>query len=185
MRQNQVCRAIGGTLTAAGLMLACTNYVEPDLLSGDVNGDLLTPGASARMQLQSNQTFVPGEQTNPEVMPAYPADLLPLRLSDQEMCVSFVVNRDGSVSSVRPLYGAVECPASADLVRPEFVQTALEAVSRWDFLPFQRCTFPPGTPSEQQCNGPGATVEQVEVTLGYRFLFSARNGAGVVQGSSQ
>jgi hypothetical protein len=54
MRQNQLCRAIGGTLTAAGLVLACTHYVEPDLLSGDVNGDLLTPEPSARMQLQSN-----------------------------------------------------------------------------------------------------------------------------------
>jgi hypothetical protein len=129
-------------------------------------------------------TFVPGEQTNPEVMPAYPADLLPLRLSDQEVCVSFVVNRDGSVSSVRPLYGAVECPAGG-LARPEFVQAAIDAVSRWNFSPFQRCTFPPGAPSEQQCNGPGAAVEQVEVTLGYRFLFSARNGAGVVQRSSQ
>lgn len=170
-------------LAAFALLAGCsTKPVRLDR-SGNVNHDLITPAASARMLLDSNQIFVPGEQTNPEVLPRYPAQLLPLRLPEQAVCVSFVVNRDGSVSDVTPLYGIADCPADADAgaARPEFVAATREAVSRWDFFSFQRCTFPPGTPDASKCNGPDSTVEQVAVTLAYRFVFSASDGAGTVR----
>lgn len=176
-------RTVGGLLLLAtlGVSAGCSTTAGKPELSGKVNLDLIPPQASARMQLDSNQVFVPGEQTNPEVLPVYPLELLPLRLPDQAVCVRFVVNRDGSVSNVTPLYGIPDCPADAGALRPGFVAAAVDAVSRWDFFSFQRCTFPPGTPAKQQCNGPGATMEQVAVTLAYRFLFSSKSGAGTVQ----
>lgn len=176
-------RIFGGTLllAALGMLAGCSTQTVKADRSGNVNLDRIPPEASARMQLDSNQIFVPGEQTNPEVLPVYPAELLPLRLPDQVVCVSFVVNHDGSVSDVKPLHGIAECPADAGSTRPEFVAATVDAVSRWDFFSFQRCTFPPGTPARQQCNGPGATMEQVAVTLAYRFLFSSKSGAGTVQ----
>ena len=154
--------------------------IEPTT-SGNVNLDLIPPEASTRMQLGSDQVFVPGEQTNPEVVPVYPAELLPLRLPDQVVCVSFVVNRDGSVSDVNPLHDVADCPAGTGATRPEFVAAVTDAVSRWDFFSFQRCTFPPGTADAQKCKGPDSVVEQVAVTLAYRFLFSSRSGTGTVQ----
>lgn len=167
-----------------GLLGACavpTKQPVQKTPSGDVNGDLIVPEASARMQLESNQVFVAGELTNPEVMPAYPEQLLSLRLPDQQVCVRFVVNQDGSVSGVTPLYGVPGCPQSADNERPEFVTATIQAVSRWDFFSSIRCTFPPGTPDAQKCKGPGTVAEQVAVTLAYRFLFSARDGVGSVE----
>jgi hypothetical protein len=154
--------------------------VRPDP-SGNVSLDLIAPEPSTRMQLQDNQVFIPGDQTNPEVAPVYPPQLLPLRLPEQVVCASFVVNRDGSVANVTPLYGTADCPAHAEAVRPEFVAATIDAVSRWDFFSFQRCTFPPGTPEARRCNGPGTTVEPVAVTLAYRFMFSAKDGGGVVR----
>lgn len=168
-------------LAALGMLTGCSTQTVRSDRSGNVNLDLIPPEASARMQLDSNQVFVPGEQTNPEVLPVYPLELLPLRLPDQAVCVRFVVNRDGSVSNVTPLYAIPDCPADAGALHPGFVAATVDAVSRWDFFSFQRCTFPPGTPARQQCNGPGATMEQVAVTLAYRFLFSSKSGAGTVQ----
>ncbi|MGH8031321.1 MAG: hypothetical protein ACREO8_02905 [Luteimonas sp.] len=167
---------------ALGLLVGCTRVVKPDL-SGDVDLNRITPEESVRMQLGDNQVFIPGEHLNPDVMPEYPAKMLSLRLSDQVVCVSFVVNRDGSVSSVTPVHGAVGCPANADSSHSEFLSATVDAVSRWDYFSSIRCTFPPGTPDEQKCNGPGAMQEQVAVTLAYRFLFSSGNGAGTVQRS--
>lgn len=177
--------AWAATLIAASLSVACTPAVKtaaPER-SGDVDLGLITPEPSTRMQLGANQVFIAGKQTNPEVVPVYPPELLPLRLPDQVVCVKFVVNRDGSVSDAVPMYGAADCPAESEAPRQEFVTATLGAVSQWDFFSFQRCTFPPGTPDARKCKYPDATVEQVAVTLAYRFVFSAKDGAGTVRRS--
>ena len=171
-------------LMALILISGCSHTVKPEVaenLSSRVDRHQILPDESARMRLEDNQVVIPGELTNPDVMPAYPERLLPLRLPDQTVCVSFVVNTDGSVSNITPVYGVEGCPGSAADTHPEFVVATVDAVSRWDFFSYIRCTFPPGTPDAQKCNGPGAISEQVAVTLVYRFLFSFRNGVSTVQ----
>ena len=167
-------------LSACLALGACASVPAPDL-SGQVGRDQLVPEQSTRMQLADNQIFMPGELTNPEVMPDYPAALLPLQLPDQSVCVRFVVNVDGSVSDVAPVYAADGCPTDAQALRREFLDATVAAVSRWDFYSSLRCTFPPGTPDIDKCNGPGSTAEQVALTLAYRFQFTARGGKGSVQ----
>lgn len=168
-------------LAALAASAGCSTTAVKPIRSGDVNRDLITPEPSTRMELGSNQVFIPGEQTNPEVLPVYPPELLPLQLPDQQVCVSFVVNRDGSVSDVKPVHGIADCPADEASTHPEFLAATVDAVSRWDFFSFQRCTFPPGTADALKCKGPNSVVEQVAVTLAYRFLFSSKSGAGTVQ----
>lgn len=177
---------IVGIVIAVALMTASCRHpaevakeAEP-VRSGEVNSGMILPEDSMRMQLGANQVFVSGEQTNPEVVPIYPPESLPLRLPDQVVCVKFVVNPNGSVSNAMPTYGAKDCPAESEPPRSEFLAATLDAVSQWDFFSFQRCTFPAGTPPKKQCNGAGTTVEQVAVTLAYRFVFSAKDGAGSV-----
>ncbi|MEP6906530.1 MAG: hypothetical protein ABI858_00900 [Pseudoxanthomonas sp.] len=167
------------TLSCLGLC-ACASVAKPDI-SGAVGRDPLMPEPSTRMQLADNQIFMPGELTNPEVMPDYPATLLPLQLPDQSVCVRFVVNTDGSVSDVGPVFAVAGCPADAEAVRPEFLDATVAAVTRWDFYSSLRCTFPPGTADIDKCNGPGSSAEQVALTLAYRFQFTMRGGKGSVQ----
>lgn len=164
-------------LVVLSLLAACAKSTKPDLL-GEVNLNRITPENSARMQLKDNQLFIQGEHTNPELMPAYPVELLPLQLPDQLVCVRFVVNGDGTVSNIKAIHGIVGCPTDADSPRPEFIAATVNAVSRWDYLSSILCTFPPGTP--KKCNGPGTTAEHVAVTLAYQFLFSTKSG-GTVQ----
>lgn len=157
--------------------------VKPDAAAGvtsQVDRNLILPDDSTRMQLELNQVVIPGELTNPEVMPVYPETLLDLRLADQTVCVSFVVQENGSVAAAGPVYGIDGCPRNAEQLATEFIDATVAAVSRWDYFSYMRCTFPPGTPDAQKCNGPGAVSEQVAVTLAYRFLFSSRGGSGTV-----
>lgn len=177
-----------GVIAAAAISLAsgCASTPAatpppPVTVAGGVNAELLVPEAAERMQLQANQIFVLGDLNNPDVSPEYPAQLLPLRLPDQPICVRFVVNRDGSVSDVVPVYGVNGCPSSQGDARSEFFAATLAAVSRWDFYSSVRCTFPPGTPDRDKCSGPGTTAEQVAITLAYRFVFSVRDGVGRVE----
>lgn len=144
-----------------GLALCgCAAAVKPDL-SGQVGRNELPPEPSTRMALASNQIFMPGELITTDLMPVYPSALLPLQLPDQAVCVRFMVGVDGSVSNVVPVYGIADCPADAQALRPEFLGATLAAVSHWDFYSSLRCTFPPGTPDIDKCNGPGSTAEQV------------------------
>ena len=166
-------------LSCLGLC-ACAHVPKNDF-SGQVGRDPLMPETSTRMQLADNQIFMPGELTNPEVMPDYPAMLLPLQLPDQSVCVRFVVNMDGSVSEVVPVYAVAGCPIDARALHREFLDATVAAVMRWDFYSSLRCTFPPGTPDIDKCNGPGSSAEQVALTLAYRFQFTARDGKGGVQ----
>jgi hypothetical protein len=168
------------SLVACLGLCACSSVVKPDL-SGQVGRNELVPEPSTRMALAGNQIFMPGELITVDLMPVYPATLLPLQLPDQVVCVRFVVGVDGSVSNVVPVYGIADCPASAHVLRKEFLDATLAAVLRWDFYSSLRCTFPPGTADIDKCNGPGSTAEQVALTLAYRFQFSARNGKGNVQ----
>lgn len=169
---------------ATAILCAACRHSPPDVAppperTGRVDSGLILPLDSDRMQLAMNQTFIAGEQTNPEVMPAYPASALPLRLADQTVCVKFVVDPSGSVSNIEPLLGVPDCPDDEGGLRAEFLAATRDAVSQWDFFSFRRCTFPPGTPPAQQCNGPDSRMEQVAVTLSYRFVFSAKDGGTV------
>jgi len=179
--------------TTLALLASCTRSTRPEAstlepatvakpdFSGDVDANAILETGAVRMQLTSNQVFIAGGRTNDDAMPIYPVALLPLGLPDQQVCVRFVSNSDGTTSAVTALYGVDGCPAVTESVRPEFIAAAIDAVSRWDYFPSRRCTFRPGTPDEKKCNGPGSTVETIPVTLGYRFLFSAKGGAGTVQ----
>ncbi len=168
------------SLASAG----CTRLLKRNAaggLSSQVDRNLILPDDSTRMQLESNQVVIPGELTNPELMPVYPETLLDLRLADQTVCVSFVVQHNGSVAAVAPVYGIDGCPGNAEHVPTGFIDATVAAVSRWDYFSYVRCTFPPGTPDAQKCNGPGAVSEQIAVTLAYRFLFSSQDGSGTVR----
>ncbi len=172
---------------AALLAPGCRHLPEPASAGAtpaprpSVEGNLIVPESSARMNLQDNQLVIPGRLSNPEVTPAYPPALLALGLPEQTVCIGFVVGVDGSVSGVRPLYATADCPPTADDTRPEFLAATVAAVSQWDYFSYIRCTFPPGTPDAQKCNGEGTTAEQVAVSLAYRFSFSVRDGVGMVR----
>lgn len=179
-----------GSSAVLALLLntACTQHAKPNAPAeplpeptSSVDRDRLEPEASTRMQLAKDQVFIPGELSNPEVMPVYPPALLPQLLPDQTVCVRFAVGEDGSVSSIAPVTGVAGCPADVQALHPEFLAATIDAVSQWDFYSSIRCTFPPGTPDALKCNGPGTVAEQVAVTLGYRFLFSAQSGVSTVR----
>ena len=176
--------SISSVLTVALMSTSCSRAVKPDAIegaSGKVDRNLILPVDSMRMQLEQNQVVIPGELTNPEVMPLYPESLLASGLPDHTVCVSFVVNENGSVAGAAPVYGVDGCPRGDQQSRKEFLDATLAAVSRWDFFSYVRCTFPPGTLDAQKCNGPGSVSEQVAVTLAYSFLFSSQHGSGTVQ----
>lgn len=175
-------------LLSLALVAACSHHPKsvatpepPSGPSSKVDRNQLEAAASTRMQLSADQVFIPGELSNPEVMPAYPAALLPQLLPDQTVCVRFSVNTDGSVANIVPVTDVEGCPTGTSEQPPEFLGATIDAVSQWDFYSFVRCTFPPGTPDALKCNGPGAVAEQVAVTLGYRFLFSAKSGVTTVR----
>lgn len=175
---------LSSVLVVVLLSTGCAHVVKSEAtadVSGKVDRNVILPADSTRMQLEHNQVVIPGELTNPEVMPVYPEFLLASKLPDQTVCVSFVVKEDGSVANVAPVYGVEGCPVGNPQSRKEFLEATIAAVSHWDFFSYVRCTFPLGTPDAQKCNGPGASSEQIAVTLAYRFLFSSRDGSGAVR----
>ena len=151
----------------------------PPLGSVDVALVVPPPGAT-RMQLDASQRFVYPNLVEPVAMPAYPEELLPLRLAPLELCVEVVITGDGSVGDARRRIDA-ECPGEAGPHEARFAQLLREAVMQWTYDPALVCSTPDGRPSEDACAEPDAVETPVALRLSYAFGFSQEAGRPTVE----
>lgn len=157
--------------------------VETSSPSSKVGYNVITAPDAKPLELTANEVFVLGDQVPPIAMPQYPEALLPMNLADQPVCVQIVIEADGTVSNVTPVYQTSACPVAAGDVDERFVNAVIDAVSIWEFFSSTLCRFPPGTPDEKKCSGKGVTVTQIPITQAFGFVFSAKSGVATVSKS--
>jgi len=148
---------------------------------GSVDVALVTPPAGAtRMQLDSSEAFVFPNLVEPVAMPAYPPDLLPLRLDPLELCVEVTISAEGLVSAAtRRIDDA--CPGAAGAHEERFAAALLDAVGQWTYDPALVCRTPDGRPSKDACAEPDAVETPTALRLSYAFHFSQRDGQPSVE----
>lgn len=148
---------------------------------GSVDVSLVTPPAGAtRMQLDSSEAFVFPNLVEPVAMPAYPADLLPLRLDPLELCVEVTISAEGLVSEAKRRIDEA-CPGAAGAHEERFTAALLEAVAQWIYDPALVCRTPDGRPSKDACAEPDAVETPTALRLSYAFGFSQRDGQPSVE----
>ena len=148
---------------------------------GSVGVALVTPPAGAtRMQLDSSQAFVFPNLVEPVAMPAYPQDLLPLRLDPLELCVEVTISAEGAVSAAKRRVDEA-CPGVAGTHEEHFTAALLDAVGQWTYDPALVCRTPDGRPSKDACAEPDAVETPTALRLSYAFSFSQRDGQPSVE----
>ncbi len=135
------------------------------------------PGAT-RMQLDPSQAFVFPLLVESE-MPAYPPDLLALRLPPQTLCVDVDIGADGLVSAVRHRDDG-DC-AAGGAHRARLAALLEEAVRRWRFDPALVCRTSDGRASADACAEPDSIDTPVALRLSYAVVFSQEDGQPVVE----
>ena len=164
------------------LVVACRSTPVAEVPAvGSVGVELLTPPTGAtRMQLDSSEAFVFPNLMVPVAMPAYPPDLLPLRLAPVELCADVTISAEGFVSeAARRIDDA--CPDIEDAHQARFVAAMLEAVGQWAYDPALVCRTPDRRPSEDACAEPDAIETPVALRLSYAFRFSQQDGQPSVE----
>ncbi len=157
--------------------------VETSPPSSQVGYNVITAPDAKPLELAANEIFVLGDQIPPIAMPQYPEALLPMNLADQPVCVQIVIEADGTVSKVTPVYQTPACPVAAGDVDERFVNAVVDAVSTWEFFSSTLCRYPPGTPEEKKCSGKDVTVTQIPITQAFGFVFSVKSGVATVSKS--
>lgn len=157
--------------------------VEAPAPSSQVGYNVITAPDAKPLELAANEIFVLGDQVPPVAMPQYPEALLPMSLTDQPVCVQIVIEADGTVSKVTPVYRTPACPAAEGAIDGRFVAAVVDAVSNWEFFSSTLCRYPPGTPEEKKCSGEGVTVTQIPITQAFGFVFSVKSGVATVSKS--
>lgn len=136
------------------------------------------PPGAARLQLDSSEAFVFPLLVESD-LPAYPSDLLALRLAPQTLCVDVDIDADGLVGDVRPRDGG-DCPGAGPH-RARFAAPLVEAVRRWRFDPALVCRTPDGRASPDACAEPDSIDTPVALRLSYAVVFSQEDGQPVVE----
>lgn len=175
---------LNGPLRVSGLALACVLMlpacrhapVAETPAVGSVGVSLVTPPAGAtRMQLDASQAFVFPNLVDPVAMPAYPQDLLPLRLAPVELCVDVTISGEGLVSEATRRVDD-DCPDPADAHAARFADAVLEAVRAWTYDPALVCRTPDGRPSADACAEADAVETPTALRLSYAFVFTQEDG---------
>ena len=130
------------------------------------------PGAS-RLQLDPGQGFV-FPLLLESTMPAYPPDLLALRLAPVRLCVDVDIDAQGNVGKVALRDGAGCASATPHAAR--FAEALEQAVTGWRYDPALVCRTPDGRAAEDACTEPDAIDTPVALRLSYAFVFSQQDG---------
>ena len=137
------------------------------------------PAGASRLQLDASQAFV-FPQLLESALPAYPPDLLALRLAPVEVCVEIDIGADGRV-------GAVSHRRDATCASPEaphaarFAAAVEQAVRLWTYDPALVCRTSDGRAVKDACAEPDAIDTPVALRLSYAFVFSQQDGRPSVQ----
>jgi len=171
-------------LTVAACATRPATVVADPSPSGQVGVQDITVAAlaSGRLQLASNETFLPATEEPDNAVPEYPEPLLVQRLPPQVVCLRVSVGTDGAVMSTAPITGSTDSPqcAATHSVDPAFYASAAQAASMWRFSPALRCVFPDAkSRSDTGCWGGKGVLQPV--SLAYRFVFEQHDGRGSVQ----
>jgi len=140
---------------------------------------MVMPASAERYELDESQQFMLGERIGSAVLPEYPAAEIHRRLPEQIVCVEIDIGEDGRVFASRPLHDAAGCPAENAQPDPVFYTAAEHAVAQWAFEPARLCTFPPGVPKNDECQGTGVKMENVPIRLAFLFSFTLEHGPRV------
>jgi hypothetical protein len=134
---------LGSPVLVAALALLAGCETQPvttastHSLSGQVTGVPLEPGAAERYALEPGVRFDHAIAEPENETPAYPEQLLALRLEPVEIRVRLVVDAAGSVASVDPL-------ETIDPARAAFLAAVQDALGGWRFAPLIRIEDVPG-----------------------------------------
>lgn len=130
---------------------------------------VLPPGAQT-MSIPKNQVFLMASPVS-QPMPVFPADA-PNKISTS-VCVELVISESGGISSATPLYALPECPQTESQVDQRFVESAVQAAMKWQFLAAATCVFPTDTPMTDDCSGDGVMITPVPIMVSYVFSFQS------------
>lgn len=179
MRKNG---ATGLVCLALGACAAAPERMEVPI-EGSVGRVILDPAQDeARLQMSERQRFLYPLLTPDAEAPAYPPDLLALRLAPVSVCVHVDIGADGLVTAVGERVDA-GCGAEASPHRARFVAVALNAVSGWVYEAAVVCTAPEDDAGDDPCAAEGRVETPTAVRLGYAFTFSQRDGVPTVERS--
>jgi len=128
---------------------------------------ILPPGAEI-MEIPADNSFLMASPVS-QPMPVFPAAAP--RNINTSVCVEFIINESGSVSSATPSYALPECPQTEDELDQRFVTSAVAAAKNWQFLAAATCSFPAGTPKTDDCSGDGVVITPVAIKVSYVFSF--------------
>ena len=184
--RNRPWRALATTLLVVALLAGCRS--KPEVASppvGSVDVALVPPPmGAARLALESSQAFVFPNLLEPVAIPAYPGDLLSLRLEPMTLCVEVVISERGDVSGVTRRIDDT-CPDDAGTHETQFAQAMQAAVLQWRYDPALICRTPDGRPSGDACAEPDALESPTALRLSYAFEFSQHDGKPTVEMTSQ
>ena len=148
---------------------------------GSVNVALVTPPAGAsRLRLDASEAFVFPNLVEPVAMPAYPPDLLALRLDPLELCVDVPISAEGLASAAKRRIDDA-CPRAGVPHEERFAAALLDAVGQWTYDPALVCRTPDGRASEVACAEPDAVETPTALRLSYAFRFSQQDGRPSVE----
>jgi len=154
-------RVLVGAALAAALFAGCKTRSA-------VGMQMVLPPMAEVMDIPKDKAFLMASPVS-QPLPEYPSGVE--RDASARVCIEFVVAETGAVSSATPIYGLPECPAWRAQLDPGFVDAALQAARRWQFLAAAICTFPPGSEVTDDCSGDGVEVRPVAIRIAYAFAF--------------
>ena len=177
-RGSRMPRTATWCAVALALCLAgCARQVRPGPV-GDVHAGVLIPTGASAWEEKPNERFLVAAPVGNQPMPDYPSQYLDSDLEERLVCVEIVVHPDGHVTSARHNHEAMECQHGD--IELAFVDSALEAISGWQFFGAQLCRFPDGAEPNDECAGDGVEIVPVPLRLTYVFAFSQVKGEGKV-----
>src|SRR5689334_21874006 len=107
-------------------LTACTHHAT----TIEIDKSMILPAGAAQLEVPADQAFLmAGPLSNP--LPAYPAELVATASESIAVCAEFVVEADGSVQTVTPLFDLPECPRPQDDIDPRYVAAVADAVRQW------------------------------------------------------
>lgn len=140
------------------------------------------PAGATHLQLDSSQAFV-FPQLLESPLPAYPPELLALRLAPVEVCVEVDIGADGRVGAVTRRRDAA-CAGADGPHAARFAEAAEQAVRLWTYDPALVCRTSDGRAVEDACAEPDAVDTPVALRLSYAFVFSQQDGKPSVERTS-
>ena len=131
---------------------------------------MVIPPIAQVMDVPKDKSFLMAAPVS-QPLPEYPTGVK--RGASASVCIEFVIDEKGAVSSAAPLYALPECPGSRVELDTRFVDSAVEAASQWQFLAAAICTFSQGVEPTDDCSGNDVVVTAVAIKIAYVFTFQS------------